>query len=258
MLLISRLNGWPVPSPADASPSSSRMSTHGSGPRWVATPSLWWTRTTYSLLVSRRTQIKLELTQVIGQRLLDVVLDPVAQPWVLGLPLRQPGGDVAPHLGNVAPVVEPAQLLQAIVVHLARHVVERVAQEMHGAALPGGLRENLADRRLQTLVIVGDDELDAGEPTRLQAGQEIAPARPALAVRQLDRQDLAPAVLVNRHRHQHSLADNDPGLAHLLVARIQDQIGIALVEPAFCERLQTLVERLVDRADRRGRKVVAA
>ena len=28
----------------------------GSGPRWVATPSSWWTRATYSLPVSRRTQ----------------------------------------------------------------------------------------------------------------------------------------------------------------------------------------------------------
>jgi len=33
-LLLSRLNGWPVRSPADASPSPSRVSTHGLGPRW--------------------------------------------------------------------------------------------------------------------------------------------------------------------------------------------------------------------------------
>ena len=53
--LISRLNGWPVRSPADASPAPSRMPTHGSGPMWFATPSSWWTFTTYSLPVSRRT-----------------------------------------------------------------------------------------------------------------------------------------------------------------------------------------------------------
>ena len=32
--LLSRLNGWPARSPADASPSPSRVPTHGSGPRW--------------------------------------------------------------------------------------------------------------------------------------------------------------------------------------------------------------------------------
>ncbi len=50
--------------PADASPAPSRVQAHGSGPRWVATPSSWWTRTTYSLPVSRRTQIKYKLLHV--------------------------------------------------------------------------------------------------------------------------------------------------------------------------------------------------
>jgi hypothetical protein len=36
ILFVSRLNGWPLHSPADASPASSRMQTHGSGPRWIA------------------------------------------------------------------------------------------------------------------------------------------------------------------------------------------------------------------------------
>ena len=53
--VISRLNGWPMCSPADASPLPSRTDTHGSGPMWVATPSSQWTCTTYSLPVSRRT-----------------------------------------------------------------------------------------------------------------------------------------------------------------------------------------------------------
>lgn len=36
---LSRLNGWPVCSPTDASPTPSRMPAHGSGPMWLATPS---------------------------------------------------------------------------------------------------------------------------------------------------------------------------------------------------------------------------
>jgi hypothetical protein len=38
-LLLSRLNGWPMRSPADASPLPLRTTTHGSGPMWIATPS---------------------------------------------------------------------------------------------------------------------------------------------------------------------------------------------------------------------------
>jgi hypothetical protein len=52
---LSRLDGWPIRSPADASPISSRISAQGSGPMWFATPSLQRTFTVYSLPVSRRT-----------------------------------------------------------------------------------------------------------------------------------------------------------------------------------------------------------
>src|SRR3954453_23209917 len=52
---LSRLNGWPARSPADASPIPSRGPPHGLGPMWFAIPSSQWTLTTYSLPVSRRT-----------------------------------------------------------------------------------------------------------------------------------------------------------------------------------------------------------
>ena len=52
---ISWLNGWPMPSPTDASSTSLRTATHGSGPMWFATPSSCRTFTDYSLPVSRRT-----------------------------------------------------------------------------------------------------------------------------------------------------------------------------------------------------------
>jgi len=54
---ISRLNGWPARSPADASTTPSRVTPHSSGPMWVATPSSQWTFTTYSWPVSRRTPL---------------------------------------------------------------------------------------------------------------------------------------------------------------------------------------------------------
>jgi hypothetical protein len=57
--------------------------------------------------------------------------------------------------------VKPAQLLQTVVVDPARHVVERIAQEMHIAALICGLRQSFAPRRPEAGMIVGDNKLDA-------------------------------------------------------------------------------------------------
>jgi hypothetical protein len=52
---LSRLNGWPMHSPVNASPKPSRAPAHDSGPMWIATPSSQGTCTLYSLPVSRRT-----------------------------------------------------------------------------------------------------------------------------------------------------------------------------------------------------------
>ena len=52
--ILSRLNGWPVYSPVNASPLPSRAVAHDSGPVWIAGPSPYETFTHYSLPVSRR------------------------------------------------------------------------------------------------------------------------------------------------------------------------------------------------------------
>src|SRR5262249_50765826 len=51
---LSRLNGWPMRSPVNASPWPSPAAAHDSGPMWIATPSSQGTCTLYSLPVSRR------------------------------------------------------------------------------------------------------------------------------------------------------------------------------------------------------------
>src|SRR5262245_38287824 len=51
---LSRLNGWPMRSPVNASPRPSRATAHDSGPMWFAKPSSQGTCTLYSLPVSRR------------------------------------------------------------------------------------------------------------------------------------------------------------------------------------------------------------
>jgi hypothetical protein len=51
---LSRLNGWPMRPPVNASPKPSRATAHDSGPMWIANPSSQETCTLYSLPVSRR------------------------------------------------------------------------------------------------------------------------------------------------------------------------------------------------------------
>jgi hypothetical protein len=65
-----------------------------------------------------------------------------------------------------------------------------------------------------------------------------------------------PAVPADADRQQHRLIADHPGLAHALIARIQDQVGIGLFEPPAGELGQLIVELDVDRADRRGREAV--
>ena len=66
-IALSRLDGRPARSPADASPGPSRGPTHGSGPVGLARPSLQRTSTSYSLPVSRRTTVG-EVAGMAGSR----------------------------------------------------------------------------------------------------------------------------------------------------------------------------------------------
>ena len=75
-----------------------------------------------------------------GEGVFDRVLDPIDELLITVAPFGDPGGEVAADLLDVSPVVEPAQLLQAVVVGLAREMVEGVAEEVHVASLDGGLR----------------------------------------------------------------------------------------------------------------------
>src|SRR3546814_2540950 len=65
-----------------------------------------------------------------GEGLLDRLLGPVGEPGIFGAPSGEPLGEIGAGLGEVAPVVEPAQFLQAVVVGLPWQVIERVPQEV--------------------------------------------------------------------------------------------------------------------------------
>src|ERR1700757_2326850 len=96
---------------------------------------------------------------------------------------------------------------------------------MHVAALVSRLRQNLAQRSPQAGMIVGDDKFNAVQTARLEPYQEIPPARSTLAVGEFHRQHLAATVPIDADRNQYRLAGDHTGLAHTLVARVEDQIG---------------------------------
>ena len=62
-----------------------------------------------------------------SQCLVDVLFDPAGELGIFARPFGEPGGEIAARLGEIAPVVEPPQFLQTVIVDPARHVVEGVS-----------------------------------------------------------------------------------------------------------------------------------
>ena len=173
-----------------------------------------------------------------GEGFFDCFLDPVDELLIPVFPFGDPCGQVSAGLLDVSPVIEPAQLLQAVVVGLARKMVQGVSEEVHVASLHGRLREDLADGRAKAGVIVGDDELDAAEAAAAQGEQEVLPGGAALAVGHVDGQDLAPPVPVDADRDQHRLARDHAALAHLFIAAVEDEVGEGLGKGARGEGVE--------------------
>jgi len=65
--------------------------------------------------------------------LLDRLLGPGDQARVAPLPFGNPGRQIPSGLLNRAAVIEPAQLLQAVIIGLARQVIEGIAEEVLGS-----------------------------------------------------------------------------------------------------------------------------
>ncbi len=62
-----------------------------------------------------------------GERLTDAVLDPVGKFWVFRRPLGQPRGEIPLGFCEVPLVIEPPQLLQAVVIGSSGEVVECIS-----------------------------------------------------------------------------------------------------------------------------------
>jgi hypothetical protein len=70
--------------------------------------------------------------------------------------------------------------------------------------------------------------------------QEVLPARSTLAGGKIDREQLTPAFPVDANRDQDGLARDDARLTHLLVTRIENEIGKRLLQPALTKSLAEL------------------
>jgi hypothetical protein len=98
----------------------------------------------------------------------------------------------------------------------------RVAQEVNRAALPGAAMQP-RDRRLQTLVSVGDDQPHAGQAAGEQRAQKIGPERLGLGLAHVDAEDLGAARLVHAVGDDYRLAHHAAAVPDLLDLAVQPQ-----------------------------------
>ncbi len=107
-----------------------------------------------------------------AQRFFQVLLNPGGEPGIFACPPRQPGGQIVKCFRQIAAGVEPAQFLQAIVIDFAWYIVQGVAQKMDIATLPDGLRQDFANGRPKSRMIVGDHQFHAVQPACLKSAQD--------------------------------------------------------------------------------------
>jgi hypothetical protein len=125
------------------------------------------------------------------------------------------------------------------------HVPERLAQEVHRAALPGAV-ERLRDRSLQAGVRVGHDQLHAAETALDQAAEEAAPERLRLALADVEADHLSVAGLMHGVGEYERFRHHPAAVPDLLDLRIQPQIGVAALERPVAEGLDLLVQAGAD------------
>ena len=98
--------------------------------------------------------------------------------------------------------------------------------QVNSAALPGRADQDLLNRPLEPQVVIGDHELDAGEPSRPKALQELGPEDLVLGVADLDPEDLAVAVPRDSHGDDTGPRDHPLADATLDVGGVQEDVGV--------------------------------
>ena len=112
---------------------------------------------------------------------------------------------------------------------------------MHAAPLPCGA-EHLGDGRLQPLMRVRDDQLDAAQAAPGEAAQELDPERLGLAVADGHAEHLAPAVGVDADGDDHGDGDDVVVAADLHVGGVEPDIGPIAFDRPVEEGVHALVD----------------
>jgi hypothetical protein len=134
------------------------------------------------------------------------------------------------------------------VVLLAAHVAAQIPEEVHGAALRRR-PEDLGERGLQARVGVADGELDADQPARDEATEEVAPERLRFGLADVEADDLPAAGLVHGVGDHDALALHAAAVSDLLDLGVDEQIRVAALQRPLTERGDLLVEQHGDPAD---------
>src|SRR5215813_10730074 len=127
-------------------------------------------------------------------------------------------------------------------------VCQDVAHEVDAAALPGR-GEDLGHRRLDALMTIGDDQLDAAQATAGELAQEAGPEGLGLGVTDIEAQNLAPAIAIDADRHDHGDWHDATFLANLHVGGVDPKIGPVALDRSVEEGFDPLVDLLAEPAD---------
>jgi len=121
-------------------------------------------------------------------------------------------------------------------VALARLAVAvHVADEVHGAALPGAA-DDLCHRGLQAEVVVGDRQSHPFQAPGPQLAQERRPARLGLGLGDLDADHLPATALVHGEGDHQRLGVDVAAISHLQVLGVEPEVGITHPPGACCGR----------------------
>ena len=131
----------------------------------------------------------------------------------------------------------------------AGHLREHVPEEVHRAALPLGVREDLRDGFQEAQVLVRGEQAHTLQAALLQAFQERFPALLALARAFRRAEDFAVAVAVHAYGHKHRHAGHFAAPAALQVDAVHEHVGVFAGERPVAPLLDLAVHLLVQVAD---------
>src|SRR5213082_2008659 len=125
--------------------------------------------------------------------------------------------------------------------------LEHVAHEVHAAALPGRCEEHRPDRFFEAEVMVGDDELHAGESSSPEAFEERGPKRSVFRVADVDAEDFSVTGRGDPGRDHHGARHHPTADSTLDVGGVGEHIGeLDLVKGPVAERVEFGVELCTD------------